>query len=174
MSNTLLVGTIDGRDQAERRTSEPHTLLANAFDPSHRADPYPHYRALREHGPVHLPEANLIVFSSFTDCDAALRHPASASDRLKSTIAQRQIAAGQQPRPFGLAGLVDRRRAPAFLFMDPPDHTRLRALVSKAFVPKVINQLTPEISTLVDGLLDSIEQQGQFDAVDPHGFARSQ
>ncbi|CAN5870949.1 cytochrome P450 [soil metagenome] len=142
-----------------------HTLLADVLSPSHRADPYPYYRALREHGPLHLPAANLIVFSSFADCDAALRHPASASDRLKSTLAQKQIAAGEQPRPFGLAGLVDRRRAPAFLFLDPPDHTRLRTLVSKAFVPKVINELAPEISALVDRLLDSIERAGRFDAV---------
>ncbi|MET0899412.1 MAG: cytochrome P450 [Mycobacterium sp.] len=145
--------------------TDAQTLLADVFAPSNRADPYPHYRALREHGPLQLPEANLVVFSSFADCDAALRHPASASDRLKSTLAQRQIAAGRQPRPFGLAGLVDRRQAPAFLFMDPPDHTRLRTLVSKAFVPKVINELAPEITTMVGGLLDEMEQRGHFDAV---------
>lgn len=142
-----------------------HTLLADVLAPANRADPYPYYRALREHGPLQLPALNLTVFSSFADCDAALRHPASASDRLKSKIAQRQIAAGQQPRPFGLAGLVDRRRAPAFLFLDPPDHTRLRTLVAKAFVPKVINELAPDITSLVDRLLASIELRGRFDAV---------
>ena len=145
--------------------TESQALLAQALAPSNRTDPYPHYRALREYGPLRVPEASLTVFSSFAGCDAALRHPWSASDRLKSTIAQRQIAAGQQPRPFGLAGLVDRRRAPAFLFLDPPDHTRLRKLVSKAFLPKVINELAPEIVSLVDGLLDTIDQQGHFDAV---------
>jgi cytochrome P450 len=118
---------------------ESQALLAQALAPSNRGDPYPHYRALRESGPLRLAEADLTVFSAFADCAAALRHPASASDRLKSTIAQRQIAAGQQPRPFGLAGLVDRRRAPAFLFLDPPDHTRLRKLVSKAPVrPRLV------------------------------------
>lgn len=145
--------------------TESHALLGAALAPANRSDPYPHYRALREHGPVQVPEVSLTVLSSFADCDAALRHPASASDRMKSSIAQRQIAAGEAPRPFGLAGLVDRRRAPAFLFLDPPDHTRLRTLVSKAFVPKVINELTPDIVALVDTLLDAIEQKGHFDAV---------
>jgi cytochrome P450 len=112
-----------------------------------------------------VPEANLRVFSSYQDCDDAMRHSASSSDRFKSTLAQRQVAAGEQPRPFGLAGLVDRRHAPAFLFLDPPDHTRLRRLVSKAFLPKRINQLAPEIERLVDGLLDKIEERGHFDAV---------
>jgi cytochrome P450 len=145
--------------------TESHALLGAALAPSNRVDPYPYYRALREHGPLQVPEVSLTVFSSFADCDAALRHPASASDRMKSTLAQRQIAAGEAPRPFGLAGLVDRRRAPAFLFLDPPDHTRLRTLVSKAFVPKVIHELTPDIVALVDTLLDTIEQKGRFDAV---------
>ncbi|MGB3481379.1 MAG: cytochrome P450 [Mycobacterium sp.] len=146
-------------------TTESHMLLGAALGPANRIDPYPHYRALREYGPMQLPEVNLTVFSSFADCDAVLRHPDSASDRLKSTLAQRQIAAGEAPRPFGLAGLVDRRRAPAFLFMDPPDHTRLRTLVSKAFVPRVINELAPDIVALVDDLLDTVEKLGEFDAV---------
>ncbi|MDF2584572.1 MAG: cytochrome [Mycobacterium sp.] len=84
---------------------------------------------------------------------------------MKSAIAQRQIAAGEEPRPFGLAGLVDKRRTPAFLFLDPPDHTRLRKLVAKAFAPRVINELRNEIVATVDGLLDTAEERGEFDAV---------
>jgi cytochrome P450 len=145
--------------------TESHALLGAALSPSNRLDPYPHFHALREHGPVQIPEVSLTVFTSFADCDAVLRHPASASDRLKSTLAQRQIAAGEAPRPFGLAGLVDRRRAPAFLFLDPPDHTRLRTLVSKAFVPKVVNELAPDIAAMVDDLLDAAQRRGHFDAV---------
>src|SRR5712672_781639 len=98
----------------------------------------------------------LNVFASYQDCDDVLRHPSSASDRLKSTIAQRQIAEGAEARPLG---------SPGFLFLDPPDHTRLRKLVSKAFVPKVVNELTPHITKLVDGLLDRVAEQGRFDAV---------
>jgi cytochrome P450 len=106
-----------------------------------------------------------MVLTSFAHCDAVLRHPASASDRDKSTIAQRQIAEGKQPRPFGLAGLVDQRRTPAFLFLDPPDHTRLRKLVVKAFAPRVISAMQAEITAVVDGLLDTAQRNGEFDAV---------
>ncbi|CAM3693456.1 cytochrome P450 [Mycobacterium frederiksbergense] len=145
--------------------SEPAVLLGQALAPSNRVDPYPAYRALREHGPLQIPEISLTVLTSYADCDAAIRHPASSSDRMKSAIAQRQIAAGEEPRPFGLAGLVDKRRTPAFLFLDPPDHTRLRKLVAKAFAPRVINELRNEIVATVDGLLDAAEERGEFDAV---------
>ena len=57
-----------------------------------------------------------------------------------------------------------------FLFLDPPDHTRLRKLVSKAFVPKVVNELQPDITELVDGLLDRIAEQGRFDVVSDLGL----
>jgi cytochrome P450 len=99
---------------------------------------------------------NLTVFSSYADCDDVLRHPSAASDRLKSKAAQREIAKGAEPRPMG---------PPGFLFLDPPDHTRLRRLVSKAFVPKVVKALEPDITALVDGLLDKVEQQGRFDVI---------
>jgi cytochrome P450 len=145
--------------------ADTQLLLAQLLATANRADPYPYYRRLRERGPLPLPDANLVIFSSFADCDEALRHPSSACDRFKSTLAQRQIAAGEPPRPFGIAGIVDRRRAPTFLFLDPPDHTRLRNLVSKAFLPKVINELEADIGALVEGLLDKIEDCGSFDAV---------
>ena len=138
-------------------SAEPQSLLVQVLDPAHRADPYPLYRRIREQGAVHVPESNLAVFSSFADCDAVLRHPSSLSDRLKSTAAQRMIAEGAQPRPFG---------PPGFLFLDPPDHTRLRRLVSKAFVPKVVRALEPEIVRLVDGLLNEADSTSEpFDAI---------
>jgi cytochrome P450 len=137
-------------------TAESQTLLLQLLDPSNRSDPYPAYEQIREHGPLQLPGMNLTVFSSYADCDDVLRHPSSASDRLKSTAAQREIAAGAQPRPMG---------PPGFLFLDPPDHTRLRRLVSKAFVPKVVKALEPDINALVDSLLDDVAAAGRFEVI---------
>ncbi|MET0900030.1 MAG: cytochrome P450 [Mycobacterium sp.] len=134
--------------------AESQELLVRLLDPGNRADPYPLYGDIRDRGPMLLPEMNLTVFSRFDDCFDVLRDPASASDRLKSTVAQRAIANGEQPRPFG---------APGFLFLDPPDHTRLRKLAQKAFAPKVIKALEPEIATLVDDLLDKVT--GEMDVV---------
>ena len=137
-------------------TTAAQTLLLELLDPAHRADPYPIYRQLRERGPLQLPESNLVVFSAFPDCETVLRHPSSCSDRLKSTVAQRSVAAGQEARPFG---------TPGFLFLDPPDHTRLRRLVSKAFSPKVVKSLEGDIADLVDGLLDNVERSGRMEAI---------
>lgn len=137
-------------------TTAPQALLLQLLEPENRADPYPIYRQLLEQAPLALPESNLVVFAGFADCDAVLRHPSSCSDRLKSTAAQQAVAAGQPARPFGV---------PGFLFLDPPDHTRLRKLVSKAFSPKVVKSLEPDITALVDGLLDTVAAAGRFEAI---------
>ena len=134
----------------------PQELLLQLLDPANRADPYAVYEQFRDRGPMQLPDANLTVFSTFRDCDEALRHPSSSVDRLKSTVAQRMLADGATERP---------QVPPMFLFLDPPDHTRLRKLVSKAFVPKVVNELAPHITELVDGMLDRVAEQGRFDVV---------
>ncbi len=76
--------------------TQAQELLGQLLDPANRADPYPVYAQIREHGPLHLPDFHLTVFSSYQDCDDVLRHPSSASDRLKSTAAQREIAARQR------------------------------------------------------------------------------
>ncbi|NTY59757.1 cytochrome P450 [Mycolicibacterium sphagni] len=137
--------------------AEPQALLLKLLDPAIRANPYPVYREILDSGPMQMPESTLHVLSSFADCDEVLRHPDSCSDRLKSTVAQRAIAAGEQPRPFG---------TPGFLFLDPPDHTRLRRLVSKAFSPKVVKSLEPDITGLVDDLLDKVDETGEFDVIE--------
>lgn len=135
----------------------PQELLLQLLDPANRANPYAVYERFRDGGAMQLPDANLMVFSRFRDCDEALRHPSSSVDRMKSTVAQRMLADGTTERP---------QVPPMFLFLDPPDHTRLRKLVSKAFVPKVVNELTPHITDLVDAMLDRVAEQGRFDAID--------
>src|SRR4051812_4113487 len=136
--------------------ADSQTLLLQLLDPSNRANPYPAYAQVRERGPLQLPDMTLNVFSSFQDCDDVLRHPSSASDRLKSTAARRQLDLGADARPMG---------PPGFLFLDPPDHTRLRKLVSKAFAPKVVKALEPGIAELVDSLLDKVAAAGRFEAI---------
>ncbi|WP_319429355.1 cytochrome P450 [Mycobacterium sp. RTGN5] len=137
--------------------AEPQALLIKLLDPAIRADPYPVYREILDGGPMQMPESTLHVLSSFADCDQVLRHPDSCSDRMKSTAAQQAAAAGETVRPFG---------TPGFLFLDPPDHTRLRKLVSKAFSPKVVKGLESDITGLVDDLLDKVDGTGQFDVID--------
>lgn len=131
-------------------------LLVQLLDAENRANPYPIYRQILDGGPVVMPGSNLAIFSSYQDCSDVLRHPATASDRLKSTAAQRQIAEGVNPRPFG---------QPGFLFLDPPDHTRLRKLAQQAFAPKVVRGLEGHITALVDGLLNGVAAAGRFEVV---------
>lgn len=141
--------------------AESQALLLQLLDQANRADPYPLCAQIRDRGPFQLPDANVAVFSTYRDCDEVLRHPSSSSDRLKSTLAQRLLQSGAAPRPLG---------PPGFLFLDRPDHTRLRKLVSKAFAPKVVNALQPDMCALVDGLLDGIAEKGQFDVVEDFAY----
>jgi cytochrome P450 len=134
----------------------PQELLLQLLDPANRANPYAVYEKFRDRGPMHMPDSNLVIFSSFRDCDEALRHPASSVDRQKSTMIRRFVQDGAAQRPQG---------PPMFLFLDPPDHTRLRKLVSKAFVPKVVNELTSHITELVDGMLDRVAERGRFEVI---------
>jgi cytochrome P450 len=136
--------------------AELQALLLQLLDPANRADPYPLYAKFRERGPIQLPAVNITVFSTSRDCDEVLRHPSSSSNRWNSTVAQRQLASGAWSKPAV---------PPGFLFLDPPDHTRLRKLVSKAFAPKVVNALQPDITAMVDGLLDQIAERGHFDVI---------
>ncbi|OBI08481.1 cytochrome P450 [Mycobacterium scrofulaceum] len=141
---------------APTERAESQALLLQLLDPANRPDPYRLCAKFRDGGALRLPDANLAVFSSYRDCDEVLRHPSSSSDNVNSTVAKRQAEAGTAPQ---------RQGPPGFLFLDPPDHTRLRRLVSKAFAPKVVSALEPDIRSLVDGLLGRVAEQGRFDVV---------
>lgn len=146
---------------APTEATESQGLLLQLLDPANRADPYRLCAQFRDRGPLQLPDANLAVFLSYRDCDEVLRHPSSSSENANSTVAKRQAEAGTAP---------PRQGPPGFLFLDPPDHTRLRKLVSKAFAPRVVSALQPDIRSLVDGLLDRVAEKGQFEVVEDFAY----
>ena len=112
-------------------------------------DPYPLWQSLLEAGPVVAPDGTFALLSRHADCDAVLRSTDVSSDRVNSSRWQAISAAMSEEDRERL------RRGKVFLFMDPPDHTRLRRLVSKAFTPRVVERLEPLVVELTDELIDA-------------------
>ena len=127
--------------------------MFNPFAPGFFEDPYPHYAELRERDPVHRSLIGPWILSGYEDVVRVLRDPTlSVEDRnAVSFTVEPEIAAVFEGRDGG-----DR----AMLNLDPPDHDRLRRLVSKAFTPKMIASLRPEVERLVDAALDEVVARG--------------
>ncbi len=127
-------------------------FFMEAFAPEHRADPYGLYRRMRELG--HLISADgLHLAFGHTDCWSVLRNPMGSSDERRSTVLQREALT--DPR---LATMLETR--PLLVFMDPPDHTRLRGLAGQGFTPRRVEQLRMRIQAVADALLDDIAASG--------------
>ncbi len=130
----------------------------NPFHPDRVRDPYPGYRALQERAPVYRnPWLRVWILSRYADVAAVLKDPSFSVRRLESA-AVRRLGAFQKLRP-DFREMIERN----LLMLDPPDHTRLRGLVAKAFTPRVVERLRPGIQALVDGLLDEAERRGEID-----------
>ena len=129
------------------------TVMWNPLDPAARVDPYPTYRALLEEEPFHRSPFGPIVLSRYEDCSTVLHHPAASSDFRKS------------PEWAPPAGVAPDEVHPSFLTLDPPDHTRLRGLVSQAFTPRRVEGLRPRMQQIVDGVLDRAAEQGGMEVV---------
>src|SRR2546430_16784831 len=124
----------------------------NPFLPEFVEDPYPFYARLRAEDPVHQSPLGLWVLTRYDDVARVLRDPRfgrKGFDRLVDALF------GTEPGRPGLAT--------SMLFRDPPDHTRLRTLVSKAFTPRVIEGLRPHIQQIVAGLLARVQDEGAMD-----------
>lgn len=139
--------------------------MAAAFNPllpEHQRDPYPGYRALRAEEPVHWsPLLEGWVLTRHADVAAVLRDP-----RFKVGRGDGELIRGS-PFPMvrpELRPVVD-ALTHTLLFTDPPVHTRLRALVARAFTARLVDGHGARIQALVDDLLDAIEEQGRLDLV---------
>lgn len=130
-------------------------VLFNPFLPEFHADPYPAYHRLRELDPVHQTPLGLWVLTRYDDVLMALRDARFGREGFAPLL----------EAVYGSPG--DTSTLPrSMLFQDPPDHTRLRGLVNKAFTPRVIEGMRSHIQGIVDRLLDRVEDKGSMDLIE--------
>lgn len=138
--------------------------LWDPFDPAFRADPYPYYDRLRTEAPVYLAPSGQTVLTRYADVFATLR----------SNEVSRDVEANSIIDPTDEVAIRRRNRrrggAKTILNLDPPDHTRLRRLVSKAFTPRQIELLRPRIEQMVDAALDTAAERGTIELIDDLAF----
>jgi cytochrome P450 len=139
----------------------------NPFEPGFAENPYDQYRAMREHEPVHESPFGIWLLFRYDDVLRFLRDPslsvedANAKPTVLDAFAD-QVLGADRDRETGTKAMLNR---------DPPDHTRLRKLVSKAFTPRRIEGLRPRVQELVDGALDRAAEAGQMELISDYAFA---
>ena len=133
--------------------------VVTAFDlkklpPGFLDDPYPTYRALREHDPVHRMPDGSYFLTRYDDCLAVYRDPQVWSSEKKLDF-----------RPnFGDSALYEHHTT-SLVFNDPPYHTRVRKLLAPAFTPRALRALQERVEALVDRLLDTAAERGEIDLI---------
>lgn len=134
----------------------------NLASPSFRANPYPFYARLRAEAPVcrvPLPTGHMVwVVTRYDDVVTVLK-----DERFVKDTANVYTPAQEAQQPWYVRLLRSLRRN--MLNLDPPDHTRLRALVSKAFTPRLVEQMRDRVQRLADDLLDSVQERGRMDLI---------
>ena len=137
------------------------------FDPSFKADPYPTYAKLRSSAPVYraaLPDGRGVwLITRYDDVLAVLKDQRFVKD-WRGALTPEQLAQ-VPPIPEVMKPLSQN-----MLDTDPPDHERLRALVSKAFTPRLIERLRPRVQAISDGLLDAVQDRGEMDLINDYAF----
>ena len=133
-------------------------FFVEAMSPAFREDPYPFYERFRGPTPL-LRVAETIWFAlGLADVTAMLRHPNLSTDESHAAT-----EAGRTEE--------DPNRARSLLFMDPPDHTRLRGLVARAFTPRRIDDLRAATAAIAADLVDAMAaQQGPVDLVQAFAY----
>ena len=128
-------------------------------DPATIANPYPVYQRLREEDPVHWDdELQTWVLTRYEDIESALRDPRLSSDRVDTL---RNV--GSPEVPEGIRQSLKATLSMWMLFLDPPDHTRLRNLANKVFTPRVVENLKAHIENIVRELLALAATAGRFE-----------
>jgi pimeloyl-[acyl-carrier protein] synthase len=127
-------------------------VLFNPFSGEFRADPYPLLHTLRIHDPVHFIDMpGLWFLTRYNDVVAGLRDPRLSAERFQLSLPEMQSSA-----------LIS-SLSTMMLLRDPPNHTRLRTLVSKAFTPRVVEGLRPRIQEIVDALIGAAQAAGRME-----------
>jgi len=133
----------------------------NPFDPEFRKNPHPFYDRLRTEEPVHRTPLGFVVLTRYEDVANTLRNNDFSRDiEVNANLPE------SPTRKFRR----ENERSKSMLNLDPPDHTRLRRLVSKSFTPSAIEKLRPRIQQLVDDALANAKRTGHLELVEELAF----
>lgn len=149
----------------DNTTAPSGTPAFNPLEPGYMEHPYPHFAEMRDGEPVHLSMIDLWVLFDHDDVFRLLRDPSMSVMDEKIEVRDEERLAEMVEAAGG-----ELERDSSMLNTDPPDHTRLRRLVSKAFTPAAIAALRPRIQELVDDALDGIAARGTGDVVSELAF----
>ncbi|MCC8938087.1 cytochrome P450 [Bradyrhizobium sp. Arg68] len=139
--------------------SEP---LFNPLAPEYIRNPYPYYERLRTMDPVHLNVHGAFVASRHAEVSLVMRDKRFGKDFSERTIRRYGPKIMEEP--------AFRSMSHWMLQQDPPDHTRLRGLVVKAFTARRVEDMRPRIQQVVDETLDRIIPQGKMDLIEDFAF----
>jgi cytochrome P450 len=146
-------------EHVQSTTTEP---LFNPLSPEFIRDPYPHYERLRTTDPMHVTAFGAFVASRHAEASLVLRDRRFGKDYVERTIRRYGPKIMEEP--------VFRSMSHWMLQQDPPDHTRLRGLVVKAFTARRVEDMRPRIQQVVDQTLDRIAGQGHMDLIEDFAF----
>jgi cytochrome P450 len=135
-------------------------------DPAVRADPYPTYARIREMGRFVPTIYGGVLLTHHADVFTVLRDARFSSNQRHQAGHDQFVEMANQ---IGLGDLLELMQR-VMLSADPPDHTRLRRIVSKAFTPRAVENMRPRIAAIVDGLLDDVEANGGAELVEALAF----
>ena len=136
---------------------DPSLSLYQMLDPAVMADPYPLYRRLREHDPVHWdPFMHSWIVTGYADAVTVLR-----------TFSANRTPRLEQLDRTGLGALapIAQVMGRQMLFLDPPDHTRLQRMCAAEFTPRRVERLRARVQEVADALLDAALPRGRLDVI---------
>jgi cytochrome P450 len=149
--------TSDVESEASREDAE--RLLADVLTGNSGSDPYGAYRWIREQAPVLCTRNGTVVLTRFDDVWAALRHPDLGKPEQGFGIRRGEVPGDQASQAMA-------RWKSTILFANPPEHTRLRRLLSDVFTPRHVEQLRSQIAAIADRHLDRLDGQPGTDFID--------
>jgi cytochrome P450 len=143
---------------------DPDSLVVELVaTPEGKADPYSRYATLRAHNPVHRSAIGFWVLTRYADCQQVLRDPRVGKDFSGAASA---LGLSEEHQAEQAAFRKDRSN---MLFADPPDHTRLRGLATRAFTPRTVEALRPHVVSIVDELIEGFGGE-EVDVMDRLAF----
>src|SRR5215475_11284694 len=146
-------------EHVQTKASDP---LFNPLSPEFISNPYPHYTRLRNTDPMHVNAHGAFVASRHAEVSHVLRDKRFGKDFVERTIRRYGPKIMDEP--------VFRSMSHWMLQQDPPDHTRLRGLVVKAFTARRVEDMRPRIQQIVDEALDEIIPKGGMDLIEDFAF----